>query len=181
MAPIHLLDEETGAYNCGYLKKISTEPMALIKGVGRIQGLMVKKGNPKGIKTLADITRVSYVNRQRGSGTRILLDYLLKKLYIEPASISGYDREAATHMAVAALVNDDSADAGLGILAAARAFDLHFIEIAPEEYDFAIPVKYLEMPEVQAFIQTMQSDGLKAKLDELGGYKYEQIGEVVMV
>ena len=121
------------------------------------------------------------MNRQRGSGTRILLDYQLKKLNINPESISGYDREAATHMAVAALVNDDSADAGLGIMAAARAFDLDFIEIAPEEYDFAIPVKYLEMPEVQAFIQTMQSECFKAKLDELGGYQHEHIGEIVMV
>ena len=180
LAPIHLLDEKTGIYNIPYLQRVAAkEPMALIKGVGRIQGLIVKKGNPKKIKNLEDLVNCSFVNRQKGSGTRILLDYKLKELGIDKDKISGYLRESATHMAVAALVNSESADAGLGILAAARAFDLDFVEVAVEEYDFAVPVKFLELPQVQEFIKVLKSQEFKEKLDELGGYTYEKIGEVV--
>ena len=179
LVPIHLLDEETGIYNIPYLKKVCKEPMALIKGVGRIQGLIVKKGNPKNIASLKDIVNCSYVNRQRGSGTRILLDYQLNEMGIDKDDIAGYLREATTHMAVAALVDSESADAGLGIMAAAKAFDLDFVKVAEEEYDFAVPVKFLEMRQIQTFIQVLQSEEFKAKLDELGGYTYKQIGEIV--
>ena len=226
MAPIHLLDEETGEYNISYLKRIfgkvspekgvkeaeakkaeakeveakeagakkaevkeveaedsrrgnGLKQIALIKGVSRVQGLLVKKGNPKNISGLKDLPYISYINRQRGSGTRILLDYLLKKADIPNSKIAGYDREVTTHMAVAALISSDSADAGLGIMAAARAFDLDFIPIAAEEYDFAIPKKYVELPLVQAFIQTLKSKEFLDELEELGGYRYEHIGEVV--
>ena len=180
LAPLHLLDEKTGVYNIPYLQRMAgSEPMALIKGVGRIQGLIVKKGNPKKIKGLEDIVNCSFVNRQKGSGTRILLDYKLKELRIDKEKISGYLRESATHMAVAALVNSESADAGLGILAAAKAFDLDFVEVAVEEYDFAVPVKFLELLQVQEFIKVLQSQKFKERLEELGGYTYEDIGEVV--
>ena len=180
LAPIHLLDEKTGIYNIPYLQRVVTkEPMALIKGVGRIQGLIVKKGNPKNIKSLKDIVNCSFVNRQRGSGTRILLDYKLKELGIEKEEISGYRRESVTHMAVAALVDSDSADAGLGILATAKAFDLDFVEVAVEEYDFAIPVKFLKLPQVSEFIRVLRSAEFKQKLEGLGGYTYENIGEIV--
>jgi putative molybdopterin biosynthesis protein len=81
-------------------------------------------------------------------------------------------------MAVAALVNSDSADAGLGILAAAKAFDLDFVEVAVEEYDFAVPVKFLDTPQVRQFIKVLQSEEFKEKLDQLGGYTYENIGEI---
>ena len=182
LAPIHLLDEKTGVYNIPYLQRVvKEEPMALIKGVGRIQGLIVKKGNPKKIEGLEDIVNCSFVNRQRGSGTRILLDYKLNELGINKEDISGYLRESATHMAVAALVNSDSADAGLGILAAAKAFNLDFVEVAVEEYDFAIPRKFLELPQVLEFIKALKSPELKEKLDELGGYTYQDIGEIVVV
>jgi putative molybdopterin biosynthesis protein len=180
LAPIHLLDEKTGVYNVSYLERVTKkEPMALIKGVGRIQGLILKKGNPKKIVGLEDIVSCSFVNRQKGSGTRILLDYKLKELGIDKEKISGYLRESATHMAVAALVNSDSADAGLGILAAAKAFDLDFVEVAVEEYDFAIPVKFLELPQIKQLIKVLQSQEFKNKLEELGGYTYERIGEIV--
>ena len=182
LAPIHLLDEKTGVYNIPYLQRVvKEEPMALIKGVGRIQGLIVKKGNPKKIKGLKDIVKCSFVNRQRGSGTRILLDYKLKELGINKVDISGYLRESATHMAVAALVDSDSADAGLGILAAAKAFDLDFIEVAVEEYDFAIPRKFLELPQVLELIKVLKSPEFKEKLEALGGYTYDDIGEIVVV
>ena len=116
MAPIHLLDEETGQYNVSYVRRLFDEPMAIIKGVNRIQGIMVKKGNPLGIKGIEDLTEngIRYVNRQRGAGTRVLLDHLLKEKGISTEDINGYEREMTTHMAVAAAVASESADAGHG-------------------------------------------------------------------
>lgn len=181
IAPTHLLNETDGVYNVAYLKKMFTQPMALIKGVNRIQGIIVKKGNPLDIKTVNDLVGVSYINRQRGAGTRVLFDYLLKKEGIEPDSIKGYDREGATHMAVAAAIAGDSADAGMGILSAAKALNLDFIPVGNEEYDFAVPVKYLKLPHVQKFIEVLRSDVFKAKLEELGGYSADNIGKIVYI
>ncbi len=183
MAPIHLLDEETGQYNIPYVKRLFDEPMAIIKGVNRIQGIMVKKGNPLGIKTIEDLARpeLRYVNRQRGAGTRVLFDYRLKQLGISTGDINGYEREMTTHMAVAAAVASDSADAGMGVLSAANAMGLDFIEVAYEEYDFAVPVKFLESPHIKAFIEIIQSDEFKQKLNELGGYTCESSGTVINV
>ncbi|MCB6993084.1 molybdopterin biosynthesis protein [bacterium 210820-DFI.6.37] len=180
LAPIHLLDEATGEYNISYIKKLFGEgSMALIKGVGRTQGILVKKGNPLGIKGIEDLPDCRYVNRQRGAGTRVLFDYKLKQLGIEPARINGYDREAATHMAVAAAVGSDGADAGMGILSAAKAMDLDFIPIGPEEYDFAVPQEYLDLPHIQAFIEILKSEDFHSHLDELGGYSYEKAGQIL--
>ena len=181
MAPIHLLDEATGEYNASYLRKMFSEPMAIIKGVQRVQGLMVKKGNPLGINSIEDLKKVRYVNRQRGAGTRILFDYKLKTLGISPEEINGYDREATTHMSLAALVQSDSADTGLGILSAASAMGLDFVEIGVEDYDFAIPQKYLELPLVKAFIAILKSKEWKERLVELGGYTCEQSGTTYLV
>ena len=179
MAPIHLLDEESGEYNRSYIKTVfGDEKMALIKGVGRMQGILVKKGNPLGIAGIEDLIGCRYVNRQRGAGTRVLFDYKLKQLGIETEQINGYDREAATHMAVAAAVGSDGADAGMGILSAAKAMNLDFIPIGPEEYDFAIPVKYLDLPHIQAFLEILQSEEFHRRLDELGGYSYENAGNI---
>lgn len=181
IAPVHLLDEETGEYNITYLHRVCRVPVALIKGVGRIQGLMIQKGNPKNIKGFSDLVNCSYINRQRGSGTRILLDYKLKKLNINSKSINGYDREAVTHMAVAAAVSSGSADAGMGILSAARAMNLDFIEVCTEEYDFAIPINFLELHSVKSFIITIQSNIFKKKLMELGGYSLKDVGKIIII
>lgn len=182
IAPTHILDEKTGVYNQSIIKEIfGDEPMALIKGVGRTQGIMVKPGNPLGIKDLKDIANVRFVNRQRGSGTRILLDYKLDELNISPEKIDGYTREAATHMAVAAAVKNDSADAGLGIYSAAHAMGLDFIPVADEEYDFAIKPESLEKPEIKEFINILKSEKLKEKLDNLGGYTTENIGNIMTI
>ncbi|MDO4745761.1 MAG: molybdopterin biosynthesis protein [Bacillota bacterium] len=183
MAPVHLLDEASGEYNVSYVKKMFNEPMAIIKGVHRIQGIMVKKGNPLGITNIADLAEkpVRYVNRQRGAGTRVLFDYKLKEAGIDTANIEGYDREMATHMAVAAAVASDGADAGMGILSAAKAMELDFIEVGPEEYDFAIPARHLELPHVKAFIEILGSDEFRSRLEELGGYSCDRAGEVVLI
>ncbi len=182
IAPTHLLNMETGEYNVSYIRELFPDTkMALIKGVTRIQGIMVKKGNPLGIKGVEDLTRCRYVNRQKGAGTRVLLDYKLKELNINPEQIDGYDKEATTHMAVAALVAKEDIDAGMGIESAAKAMNLDFIEVGPEEYDFAIRRDSLQLPEVQAFIQVLKSDDFHNKLAKMGGYGWERSGEVVYI
>ena len=182
IAPTHLLDEETGEYNETYIKKLFYgEKMALIKGVDRIQGIMVKKGNPLGITGVEDLPRVRYVNRQRGAGTRVLLDYKLKQAGISTADINGYDKEAATHMAVAACVASEEIDAGLGIRPAAEAMGLDFIEVGVEEYDFAIRAEDLALPQVQTFIKILRSEEFHRKLEEKGGYGWHQAGRIINI
>ncbi|MDD4504666.1 MAG: molybdopterin biosynthesis protein, partial [Clostridiaceae bacterium] len=184
MAPIHLLDEESGIYNKSYIKKLLPgSKVALVKGVKRVQGMMVRKGNPKDIAGFKDFTRedVQFINRQKGAGTRILVDYILKREGIDPASILGYEREMTTHMAVAAAVSSGSADVGVGVLSAANAMDLDFIPIGEEEYDFAIPEKYLEMDMFKQFIDIIKSEEFKDILLNLGGYGAEGIGKIVLI
>ena len=184
IAPIHLLDLETGEYNISYVERyFPGQKMALIKGVKRHQGFIVEKGNPKGIKDFSDLVRedVVYVNRQRGAGTRILLDYHLNKENIDPANIRGYDREMTTHMAVATAVKTGSASVGLGIYSAAKALDLDFIDIAYEDYDFLLPYELLEDERVKEFIRTLKSQEFKERVEALGGYGFENIGEIIMV
>ncbi len=187
IAPTHLLDEETGAYNISHLQRLFEEPLVLVKGVSRIQGIIVKKGNPLGIKGLEDLTAlrgngtVRYVNRQRGAGTRVLFDYQLKRLGISPDAVDGYDREMATHMAVAAAVASDGADAGMGVLSAAKSMGLDFIPIGSEEYDFAIPQRFMELPQIKAFLEILESDEFKSRLEELGGYGTEHTGQRIRI
>ncbi len=169
---IHLLDTETGKYNSSYVKKYFPGNEArLIKGVGRIQGLMVQKGNPLNIKSFADITKGRYVNRQLGSGTRILCDYLLRENGIDKKNVVGYRNEEFTHTAVAALIASGNADCGLGIYSAAKMYDLDFIEICTEEYDILIDEKAYDNKQVQAFLAMIKSDKFKERLKEMGGYE----------
>jgi putative molybdopterin biosynthesis protein len=173
IAPIHLLDEETGEYNRSYINKfLSKENVVLIKGVKREQGFMTAKGNPKNIHSIADLKRedVLFVNRQKGSGTRILTDYLLGKSGMEASQIRGYDRDMTTHMAVAAAVESGTADVGIGVFSAAKAMGLDFIPIGFEEYDFAVPEKYMETDLIQNFLRVLKSAEFEAILKELGGY-----------
>jgi len=180
IAPLHLLDEAGGEYNVPILKKLFADrEMALIKGVGRIQGIMVAKGNPLNIRGLEDLTRCSFVNRQRGAGTRLLLDHKLKALGISPTDINGYDNEVSTHMAVAVAVKEGNCDAGLGVLSAANAMNLDFIPIGEEEYDFAIPKEFLELPHIHVFIDALKSPEFLARLKALGGYTTDHCGEIV--
>lgn len=174
MGCIHLLDTDTGKYNQSYIKKYFPDGgVRLIKGVGRLQGLMVKKGNPLGIKSFADITKGKYVNRQLGSGTRILCDYLLKENGINKNSVEGYRNEEFTHTAVAALIAAGNADCGLGIYSAAKMYDLDFIEICIEEYDFLIDEDAYNSEAVKCFLQVFASDEFKNRLIEMGGYSFE--------
>lgn len=184
MAPIHLLDGEIGIYNESYIRKLLPDSkIALIKGVKRVQGMMVKKGNPKNIAGFKDFTRegVQFVNRQKGAGTRILVDYILGRDGIDSASILGYEREMTTHMAVAAAVSSGSADVGVGVLSAAKAMELDFIPIGEEEYDFAVVEKYLESDMFKQFIDIIKSEEFKDILLDLGGYGAEGIGEIILI
>ncbi len=167
----HLLDTETGIYNESYVEKyLDTDTATLIKGIGRIQGLMVGKGNPKNIKSFADIVGHRYVNRQLGSGTRILFDYLLKTNGIDKNEILGYRNEEFTHTAVAAQIAGGNADCGLGIYSAAQMYDLDFIELSVEEYDFIVNNDFINTPMYNAFMEVFHSDDLKERMKRMGGY-----------
>ena len=179
ITPSHLLDEETGIYNEAYIRSLfKGEEMVLVKGVRRIQGLIVAAGNPLGIKGIEDLTRVRFINRQRGAGTRVLLDYRLRQAGISPGEVDGYDAEAATHMAVAAQVAGGEADCGMGVYSAAHAMGLDFIPVGEEEYDFVMRPGTLELPEIKSFLRALGSKELRDKLDELGGYSLEGSGEI---
>lgn len=168
---IHLLDTKTGVYNKSYVEKYVPKNNAVtVKGVGRIQGLMVQKGNPLNIKEFKDIKNIRYVNRQRGSGTRILCDHLLSENGLTPNEIKGYTNEEFTHTAVAALVASGNADAGLGIYSAAKMYDLDFIPICNETYEFLIQKDYVNNPMVKAFIDVLNSEEFRKRLSEMGGY-----------
>ena len=176
---IHLLDEASGTYNVPYLKKYFPEGgVALVECVERIQGLMVAPGNPKGIQGFADLPRLSYVNRQKGSGTRILCDYLARENKIDPGQVKGYEREEFTHTAVAAAVASGTADAGMGILSAARIYGLDFIPICPEQYDLLIAEDALELEAVQRLLQVLKGSEFAQRLEKLGGYSLDKPGEV---
>lgn len=179
IAPIHLLDDRTGTYNLQFLKKyLKNEDVVLIKGVKRIQGFMVKPKNPKNIRTIDDLSRddIVFVNRQKGSGTRILLDYRLKTVGFNGEDIKGYDREMTTHMAVASAVSSGTADVGVGIKSVANVMNLDFIPIGEEEYDFVTRVAYLEDNKIQKLIEILKSQEFEESLDKLGGYIIERPG-----
>lgn len=184
IAPIHLLDEKTGTYNIEHIKKyLKDRNVSIIKGVKRLQGLMVKKNNPKGINTIEDLTRedVVFVNRQKGSGTRILLDFKLKESNIDSSQIQGYDREMTTHMTVASAVLSGSGDVGLGIQSSAQAMGLEFIPVGDEEYDFAISTEFLKNEEIMKFIEVLQSKEFNEKIMKLGGYTIEEPGRIISI
>ncbi len=180
----HLLDEETGEFNIPFIKRIlAGESVKVINLVYRQQGLMVKKGNPKSIKGFQDLLRedVVFINRQRGSGTRLLLDKCLRDLGIDPAGIKGYDMEDFTHMSVASKVATGVADAGLGIYSAAKAFDLDFIPVAEERYDLLILEEYLHLPMIRALIDIVREDReFRREVEALGGYDTRDMGKEIL-
>lgn len=182
IAPVHLLDEKTGSYNIPYMKKfLRDKDVALIKGVKREQGIMVQKGNPKSINSIKDLTKkdIIFVNRQKGSGTRILLDFLLKELKIKPDIIKGYDREMTTHMTVASAVASGTADAGIGIRSVANVMGLDFIPIGEEEYDFIIERRFLEDKNINIFVEMLKSREFHNRLLDLGGYIIDKPGTII--
>lgn len=183
LAGSHLLDEEDGSYNISYIKKyLPGMSIKLVNLVFRDQGLIVPQGNPKQIKGIEDLARedITMMNRQAGSGTRILLDYSLKGLNINPGAIKGYENEEFTHMSVAVAVLSGTVDAGLGIYAAAKALNLDFIPVVTEEYDLVIPEEYFESKNIQILLETINSQEFKKAVKALGGYHTEKTGEIII-
>jgi putative molybdopterin biosynthesis protein len=183
LAGTHLLDEESGEYNISFIKKyLNNIPLQLINLTYREQGLLVPKGNPKGVTGFEDLTRtdICFINRQRGAGTRLLTDMHLKKLVINPDQINGYDREEFTHMNVASAVASNNADTGMAIRAAALALDLDFIPVAQERYDLILPKSYLNDPKVIALLETIRKNNdFRQTVESLGGYDLRDCGNLM--
>ena len=178
----HLFDPESNSYNVPYIKRYLPElPLKLVNLVHRAQGLMVLPGNPKNIQGFQDLTRpeVRFSNRQRGSGTRILLDYQLQQLQISPDAIKGYDQEEYTHMAVAVNVLSGAADAGLGIMAAAKALGLDFIPVVTERYDLVVPETTWADKRFQKLLDIIRSGEFKSAAAALGGYDTKDTGTLM--
>ncbi len=180
LAGTHLLDPDDGTYNISYIKKYLPKiPLRLVNLVMREQGLIVPKGNPKGIQSIEDlkVKKLRFINRQPGSGTRILFDYKLGALGLAPADIQGYENDEYTHMSVAVAVLSGRADAGLGIMAAARALDLDFIPVVTESYDLVILEQFFTTPNIRILLDTIASDGFKKRVLALGGYGVQKTGQ----
>ncbi|MBS1245772.1 MAG: molybdopterin molybdochelatase, partial [Chloroflexi bacterium] len=178
------LDPKTGEYNVSYVKQYLPDvPVVLVTFVHREQGLIIAPGNLKDIKGLADLARpdVRYVNRQRGAGTRILLDYRLGQLGIEPAQVCGYAREEYTHLAVAVAVQSGVADCGLGIAAAARALELDFVPLEQERYDLVIPRVHYESDLLRPLLDLIRGPEFRRAVAELPGYDATHMGEATDV
>lgn len=179
----HLLDTATGEYNVSYIKRyLKGVRVSLFRFVLREQGLIIQKNNPKGIKDITDLTRndISFVNRQAGSGTRILFDYTMARHGIRPESVKGYAHEEFTHMSVAVDVLSGVADCGMGIYAAARALDLDFIPMHREQYDLVMPTAALNDGNIKAMLDTIRSQGFRDRVATLGGYDPSRSGELLM-
>jgi len=181
LAGTHLLDEKTGEYNGVFVRKMLPKGgVRLVECVKRMQGLILPKGNPGGIAGFPDLLRggLRFVNRQKGSGTRILTDYLCRVSGVDTSKINGYDREEFTHSAVAALVAAGSADAGVGVYSAARQSGLDFVPVCREQYDLLIPDHAWDLPMVQKLLLVLKSDAFRRRLEAMGGYEVDNPGAV---
>lgn len=184
LAGSHLMDAETGIYNESYIRRyLPGQSVMLVTLAGREQGWIVPPGNPKGIKGWEDAARpdIQLVNRQRGAGTRVLLDYHLTQRAIDPAAINGYQREEYTHLAVAAAVASGTADTGLGIRAAARALELDFIPLALEQYELVIPQEQYESELLKPLLALLEDEGFRTAVAAMPGYHIESMGEAKVI
>lgn len=184
MAGSHLLDPATGEYNLSYIHKyLSGVPVKVIHLAYRQQGFILPQGNPRGIKGLSDLVRdeIRFINRQRGSGTRVLLDYLIEKEGIDPAQINGYEGEEFTHLGVAVAIESGRADVGLGIYGAAKALGLAFVPVEQEQYDLIIPQAFCDDSQVQKVVEVLRSKEFRTQIEGLGGYDPSRMGEEVAV
>jgi putative molybdopterin biosynthesis protein len=182
IAGSHLLDPQSGRYNLSAIHKyLAGIPVRLIHWVGRSQGLMVHSGNPLNISGLSDLARpdVTYINRQRGAGTRVLLDYQIDKLGIAPQSIKGYELEEYTHLTVAASIRSGRADCGLGIASAAQALGLDFIPLYSEEYDFVIPLVSFENGLLDPVMELAHDPKFRKSVEQMPGYDVTHMGDIV--
>jgi putative molybdopterin biosynthesis protein len=183
LAGSHLLDPETGGYTLPYLERLLPgRDLAVLRLAHREQGLIVAAGNPLGLTGIEGLVRedVRYVNRQRGAGTRVLLDHELARHLLAADRVRGYEREEPTHLAVAAAVAADRADAGLGVLAAARAFDLGFVPVAREPYDLVLESELVGSELLEPLWSLLDSTEFRSQVDALGGYDTAEMGRRVL-
>lgn len=183
LAGSHLLDPQTGEYNIPYLKQyLPGAPVKVVGFVRREQGLIVRRGNPKEVRSLQDLVRddVTFINRQRGAGTRVLLDYHLNLLRIAPNQVHGYDDEEYTHLGVAAAVASGRADCGLGISAAAQALELDFVPLFHERYDLVIPTVYAEGDLLRPLFELLESQSFQNAVKALPGYDTDIMGTLIV-
>lgn len=181
LAGSHLLDPKTGGYNLQYVRDYLPGTKVMVVGfVNREQGLIVKPGNPKSINTLGDLTEkgIKFINRQRGAGTRVLLDYHLAKAGIAGNQISGYEDEEYTHLGIAAAIASGRSDCGMGIPAAARALDLDFVPLYQERYDLIIPGVFYNSSLLQPLFDVLASHEFKIEIHKMPGYDTSIMGDV---
>jgi len=179
-AGVHLFDSESETYNVPFLRRMLGR-FVVVKFARRLQGLVVQKGNPKSIRTLQDLVRkdVRFVNRQKASGTRILLDYYLSKLGIEPHQINGYENEELTHISVALRVKRNLADAGLAVAYVAQLMDLDFVPLCWEEYDLLILPEFLNDERFQTIFDVMTSSDFRNVVFQCSGYDISDLGKII--
>ncbi len=180
LAGIHLLDEETGQYNYPYLRHILPgRELAVVHLAMRAQGLLFLRNNPRGITGLKDLCRdnITFINRQQGSGTRLLLDLALRQRGISPSSIKGYNLEVETHVAIARAIADGEADTGLGIKAAARTADLDFLPLFREQYDLVMPKALYRDHRLAPLLGILASEDFHRLVTSAGGYDVSRMGE----
>ncbi len=181
-ASIHMFDDESGQFNIPLVKKFLHDvPLILVNLFHRKLGFIVERGNPKNISGFHDLTRpdVSIMNRIRGSGTRMIFDYHLRQKGIDINQVRGYSHEAHTHLNLASAVAAGQADAGLGILEAAKATGLDFIPVVPERLDLVIPKVHLSSYPLRCLLQVVNSDEFRREVDALGGYDSEMTGKIL--
>ncbi len=181
-AGLHLLDYNSGDYNVSYLQKyLPGQKLLLVNLVKRHQGLVVKKGNPLNIQGIKDLTRpdIRFINRQKGAGTRLLLDYLLNKENLSAKNINGYNREEYTHLAVASSVKNDGCDTGLAIYASAQVLNLDFIPIEVERYDLCILPDLLSQKQLDGLLAAIHSPRFRALIEKSGGYELDLSGQTI--
>ena len=182
LAGSHLLDPKTGEFNISYIRQYLPDvSVVVVAFVGREQGLLVLRGNPKGFRSLEDLARpeVTFVNRQRGAGTRVLLDYHLGILGVSQEDILGYDQEEYTHLGVAAAIASGRADCGLGIAAAAQALDLDFIPLFKERYDLVIPREYYQSDLLAPVLDIIKEGSFRQAIAGLPGYDTDPMGTIL--
>jgi len=182
LSTAHLLNPETEEYNFSYIQRyLRSQKVKLINLAFRQQGMIIQRGNPKNLESIQDLVKqeITFINRQRGAGTRVLFDYLLEKNNIKKEDIIGYNREEFTHMTVASEINSGSTDVGIGIQSAADAFDLDFIPIAKERYDLVIPEALIEDERIKKLLEVINSEQFISQVKALKGYDLSLTGKVM--
>lgn len=183
VAGCHLFDEDTGQYNVAWVRHRAPFPCSVITFAIREQGLIVAAGNPKGVGAIEDLSRqdVTFINREEGSGSRLLMDRLVARAGVGGDEIMGYERTVEGHLAVADAVAIGLADAGIGVRSAAEARGLDFVSLGHERYDFVIPNHFIDLPMIQAFMETLKQPYPRRQVEALGGYDVSPMGEPVTV